>query len=199
MKIAAFLSLVIIFASCNETKQNPEPSEVKPTPKVEKVYSFGKLYRDSINKYRLQYPENWEIVSGEAKHTAIKFINRDSSMSLSVNVMPDDGAVSYYDLSETKLQDYKTKFSEALTSANKPPIDMTVDKGFLDSHNAIISSYKFVYRQIDVELLFHFYQIQASKDGNIFTITLSLPEKYYSTEFKTYINNFLYSFRFDPE
>lgn len=198
MKVFSFFVLVIFTASCNETNTST-PSEVKPTPNVERNYSFGKLYRDSVNKYRLQYPENWGIVSGEAKHTAIKFINRDSSMSLSVNVMPDDGQISYYDLSETKLQDYKTKFSEALTSANKPPIDMTVDKGFLDSHNAIISSYKFVYRQIDVELLFHFYQIQASKDGNIFTITLSLPEKYYSTEFKTYINNFLYSFRFDPE
>ena len=198
MKVFAFLLLITFSVSCNETK-TPEPAEVKPAPKVEKNYSFGKLYRDSINKYRLQYPENWEIVSGEAKHTAIKFINRDSSMSLSVNVMPDDGQISYYDLSENKLQDYKTKFSEALTSANKPPIDMTVDKGFLDSQNAIISSYKFVYRQIDVELLFQFYQIQASKEGNIYTITLSLPDKYYSKEFKTYINNFLYSFRFDPE
>lgn len=194
MRLVTSLFLAMAIVSCNETKTESS-SEVQP--KEEYNYSYGKLYRDSENKFRIQYPSHWEIVSGEAKHTAIKFINRDSSMSLSVNVMYDDGSMSYDKLSEAELANYKNKMTEALNSANKPPIDMTVENGFLDSRNAVLNSYKFLYKQIEVELMFHFYQIQALRDGKIYTITLSLPDERFTQEFKSYINNFLYSFRFD--
>lgn len=195
MKAFIFLLPFFIAVSCNETT---EQSEIKPKPKVENNYSFGKLYRDSINKFRLQYPSNWEIVSGEAKHTVIKFINRDSSMSLSVNVMYDDGSMTYYELSEKELNDFKSKLTTALIAAGKPPIDMTLHNAFLDNRNAVITSYKSLFKQIDVQLLFQFYSIKTLKDGKIYNITLILPDKYFSESFKSYINNFLYSFRFDP-
>lgn len=200
MKIKSLLiilQLTFLF-SCNEKKSTNIP-ENKVTTSEPKSYSFGKLYRDIENKFRIQYPVNWELVAGEAKHTVVKFINRDSSMSLSVNVMDNDGSMTSDKLSESQLNDYKTQLTSALTSANKPPVDMTVENGFLENHNAVIISYKFLYKQINVELLFQFYQVQTLKDGKIYNIVLSLPKKYFSEEFKSYINNFLYSFRFDPE
>ena len=76
---------------------------------------------------------------------------------------------------------------------------MRVDNGFLDNHNAVITSYKFLFKQIDVELLFQFYQIQTLMYGKIYNVILSVTDKYFSESIKTYIKNFLYSFRFDPE
>lgn len=200
MKIKSLLIILqlIFLYSCNENKSTKIP-ENKVITNESKSYTFGKLYRDIGNKFRIQYPNNWDLVAGEAKHTVVKFINRDSSMSLSVNVMDNDGSMTSDKLSETQLNDYKTQLTSALTSANKPPVDMTVENGLLDNHNAVITSYKFLYRQIDVELLFQFYQIQSLKDGKIYNIILSAPKKYFSEIFKSYINNFLYSFMFDPE
>lgn len=204
MKLKFFSALILLISySCNEAQNTNAPKsdtvKIEPAKSEPLNFSYGKLYRNVENKFRLQYPNNWEIVAGEAKHTVVKFINRDSSMSLSVNVMDNDGSMTGDKLSETQLNDYKTKLTSALTSANKPPVDMTVENGFLDNHNAVITSYKFLYKQIDIELLFQFYQIQTLKDGKIYNIILSTPKKYFSDTFKSYINNFLYSFRFDPE
>jgi|GEM_PF-5483487 len=196
IKILILLSQLFLLLSCNEHQSNPVP-ETKIVPTKPKGYSYGKLYRDNENKFRIQYPNNWELVKGEASHTVVKFINRDSSMSLSINVMYNDGLAADKQLSQTELEDYKSHMRSSLIAANKSPLSLTADNGFLDNHNAIIVAYKSIFRQVDVEYPFQFYQIQGVRDGKIYTISLSVIDKYYTASFKNYINNFLYSFRFD--
>lgn len=199
MNFKYFLIIAALFIcnSCNEHNSS-SITEKKIIENQPKNYSYGKLYRDLENKFRIQYPSNWELVAGESKHTVVKFINRDSSMSLSVNVMNNDGSMVKEELTEMQLNDYKADLITAMKSVNKEPIEMIVENGFLDNHNAVITSNKYLFKQINVELLFHYYQIQTLKDGKIFNVILSVPEKYFSETFEAFINNFLYSFRFDP-
>ena len=203
MKDFLFITLLLVTAySCNQSQSNSTPSAQStstpsPVKNEPQDYSYGKLFRDVENKFRIQYPDNWELVKGEATHTVVKFINRDSSMSLSVNVMDNDGSAMDKQLSETELDNYKSQMTSSLIAANKSPISLTAENGFLDNHNAVIVTYKFIFRQVDVEYPFQFYQIQGVRDGKIYTITLSVIDKYYTASFKNYINNYLYSFRFE--
>lgn len=197
LKIFFIILTLNIISSCNE-QSSTSMQKSKIINSELKNYSFGKLYRDIENKFRIQYPNNWELVSGEAKHTVVKFINRDSSMSLSINVMDNDGSIMEDKLTDAQLNEKKTQFIKLFNSAKKAPIGLTVENGFLDNHNALVLSYKSLNQQINVEFFFKYYQIQTLKDERIYTISLIVPDKYYSETFKSYINNFLYTFSFDP-
>ena len=195
LKSLILATVILVFNSCNQNGTKKLSSE-KPDTVLN--YSFGKLYRNIENSFRIQYPSNWELVAGEAKHTVVKFINRDSLISLSVNVLSNDGSMIYEKLSEIQLNDLKADFTSAMKSINKIPLKMNVENGFLDNHNAVITSAEYLVKQVDTEILFYSYQIQSLKDGMIYNIILNTPSNYISESYSTYLNNFIYSFRFDP-
>lgn len=199
MFLKYFLFSLSLFFLCNcssNLKKSNSEQTIHSGPPTS--YSYGKLYRDLENDFRIQYPKNWELVAGEAKHTVVKFINRDSSMSLSINVIQNDGSMSEEKLDEIQLNNFKTYVNQLMISVNKIPIDLKVENGYLDNHNAVITSNKFVLKQINLEILFQYYQIQTLVNGKIYNVILSLPEKYFTESYASYISNFIYSFRFDP-
>jgi hypothetical protein len=216
-KLAAIVYLIVFFVSCTNfdsgknkkindslsVEDYKEWLESKPiiTDKEERNDSIqGSLYRNINYKFRIRFPENWEIIKGDGSAVVIKAVQLDSGMSYLITVMEVKGGLANSSIGEFAVEDFEKQKSlqlKLLKEQNIEPIQFSMKKYYLNNFPAVLWEYKIINKTRDQQLEYLVKQVQCKRGGLLYGITLSLPSIFYNRDEEERFNRIIDGFVFE--
>lgn len=158
----------------------------------------GSLYRNTKYSFRIHFLDNWEIGKGDSKIAVIKSVQPDSGKSFVVlvsdypNFKLKDGEIA-----DEQLADDKKNMIAAFKNMNMIPENFDLIKGYLNNYPATIATFSTVIKiQTKVET-YNYKHISCFKNGMLYNLTISMPQRYWDNEENMRIDRIIESFVFE--
>lgn len=144
--------------TAKRTDKNPENSQI-----------VGNTYRNSKYKFRIKFPEGWEIIPGDGPSIVQKAVKGNNSISIGVKQVEADSTSSIKDiLSLKEFTDSTTEGAKA-KSSNVKLLNSGETK--LDNIPTYWVSYSGTYFAMDIIVSGVFTQYVVLNDGNLYFIS----------------------------
>ncbi len=136
----------------------------------------GNLYRNTKYKFRIKFPESWEIKKGDSPNVLIKAANADGS---SINILVKDLGIAIGDIDEMITLD---EWAESLYE-KFPDAKILLKKEIsIDNRKAFIVKSSVIYKTLDKEANSTIYSVALTSDNLFYTITASAKTKLFEDE-----------------
>ena len=203
---------ILMSIGCNQTNSDSKTNDFKKSYK--KQIAEGDIIKDKIEyfdeetrlysnfKYAIAYKEtkNWTIDYGSSQYTIFRAYEADSGYTFSINVIEyaedskfgkNDDIHTLIDTDEELRANYAQNISE-FKRVNINPIDYIISKSYLKNFSAIKATYKYIYRQSDLEYEVYSITYQVQRARKMYTFSLQCPYMFYENNPQYYEDMFLY-------
>ena len=136
----------------------------------------GNLYRNTKYKFRIKFPESWEIEKGDGPNVLIKATNENAS---SINILVKDlgitiGAIDQMITLDEWAKSLYEKFPDAKILLKK--------EISIDNRKAFIVKSSVIYKTLDKEANSTIYSVALTSDNLLYTITASAKTRLFEDE-----------------
>jgi hypothetical protein len=150
----------------------------------------GNLYRHYGYKFRIKFPEDWQIKKGDGPTTLIKAANDEgANVNINIKTLPENlGPVHIDNITVEKLTDELKKIYSSVEILGS-------GKSYIANNPAFWLQYAVTYKHMDMVLHLTMLQYTIAKDNSYYTVTCGAPTNIFSDYediFKRCISTFIF-------
>lgn len=157
--------------------ENKINTPVDKNPTNEQI--VDNLYRNTKYKFRIKFPELWEIKKGDGLNVLVKTSNSKGS---NINIVVKDLGVEFGDIDEMMtIEEWAEAIIEEFPSAKI----ISKRQTYIDNRIAFFAQYSTNYKALDNELDMIFYNVSVVKGNYLYAITAGSVESEFALEKQT--------------
>lgn len=183
-KISSILNILILIAAIASIAgfiyyyvENKISTPADKNPINEEI--VGNLYRNTKYKFRIKFPETWEIKKGDGPNILVKATSGEGS---SINIYVKDLGIELGDIDDLiTIDDWVNSINEIFPTAKI----ISKKEIYLDNKKAFFVQYSVNYKALDHEADMIFYNVGLVNKNYIYTITAGSEESIFENEKQT--------------
>ena len=184
----------------------PEPKNNVQTLKelsFNKINKYGKndVHLDTQNNIYSNYtyavsvdlPDYWIVDGGVSKNTIYRSYDQDSAITFSINVIPNEnaGLSTVWEILDSDERKYRNQIISGFNKQTNSKVEgLVIRKSFIKNHKSIRHYFEMDLRQRDYDIKFSTIQYQTLRNNSIYTFSLSMPTKLYTSSSEFYESYF---------